>query len=57
MISSFRKNIGLTVSFFNRKKKKKFSLIGFIRWAFRNYGKAEEAQYNPRVKRYIKKAV
>jgi len=54
MISSFRKNIGLTVSFFNRKKKKKFSLIGFIRWAFRNYGKAEEAEYRPRVKRYLK---
>ncbi len=54
MIEKTKKKIGLTVNFFNRKKKKKFSLIGFIRWVFRNYGKASEAEYKPRFKRYFK---
>lgn len=56
MIEKLKKKIGLTINFLNRKKKKKFSLIGFIRWAFRNYGKAEEAEYRPRFKRYFKVA-
>lgn len=54
MIEKAKKKIGLTMNFFTRKKKKKFSLIGFIRWVFRNYGKAEEAEYRPRFKRYFK---
>lgn len=54
MIEKIKRNIGLTVNFFNRKKKKKFSLVRFIRWAFRNYGKADESFYNPRFKKYMK---
>ena len=54
MIEKVKKKIGLTMNFFTRKKKKKFSLIGFARWVFRNYGKAEEAEYRPRYKRYFK---
>ena len=48
------KQIGLTRNFLTRKKKKNFSLMQFIRWAFRNYGKADEAEYHPRFKRYFK---
>ena len=54
MIEKVKKNIGLTVNFFSRKKKGKFSLMQFVRWAFSNYGKAEEAEYKPRFKRYTK---
>ncbi len=54
LIANVKKNIGLTSNFLNRKKKKKFSLIGFIRWIFRNYGKAQEAEYHPRFKLYFK---
>lgn len=54
MISELKKKIGLTTNFLNRKKKNKFSIVGFIRYIFRNYNKAEEAEYNPRVKRYLK---
>ena len=53
-MKELKKKIGLTMNFLTRKKKKKFSLIGFIRWAFRNYGKAEEAEYRPRFKKYFK---
>ena len=54
MIEKIKKEIGLTKNFLSRKKKKKFSLFGFIHWAFRNYGKAEEAEYKPRIKKYLK---
>ena len=54
MIEKIKKNIGLTKNFLKRKKKKNFNLIQFIRWIFRNYGKAREAQYHPRFKRYFK---
>ena len=54
IIEKVKRNIGLTINFFNRKKKKNFSLTQFIRWAWQNYGRADEAVYNPRFKRHMR---
>ena len=53
MINKLKKKIGLTWRFMNRKKKKKFNIISFLRFAFRNFGNHAEAEYKYRHYRRI----
>lgn len=52
IIESIKKKIGVTRGFLFRKKRRKFSLLRFLRFGFGNYGKHYEAEF--RYKHYRK---
>lgn len=48
IIQKFKKQLGITMGFLNRKKKGKFNLISFLRFAFSKFGNHSEAEFKNR---------
>ncbi len=54
IIQKFKKQLGITVGFLNRKKRRNFNLISFIRFAFRNFGNHSEVEFKYRRYRKVR---
>lgn len=48
IIQKIKKQLGITMNFLNRKKKRNFNLMSFIRFSFRKFGKHSEAEFKYR---------
>ena len=48
IIQKLNKHLGITMRFLNRKKKGKFNLNSFMRFAFHKFGNHSEAEFKYR---------
>ncbi len=48
IIQKLKKQLGITMRFLNRKKKRKFNFVSFVRFAFRKFGNHSEAEFKYR---------
>jgi len=48
IIKKIKKQLGITMNFLNRKKKRKFNFVSFIRFCFRKFGNHSEAEFKYR---------